>query len=117
MSDPRIAIIGAGNLSTRRIYPNVGAAGAERNAGRFGGRPFEDLDVMLDTVKPDGVIVCVGPEAHAKIATRVLWLGYPVYTEKPPASTAADALAVARVAAENRSALYNSIQEALFPGE
>ena len=113
MSDPKIAIIGAGNLSTRRIYPNVGAAGArivgvcdldaekaERNAGRFGGRPFEDLNLMLDTVKPDGVIVCIGPEAHAKIATQVLRLGYPVYTEKPPAATASDALAVARVASE-----------------
>lgn len=113
MSDQRIAIIGAGNLSTRRIYPNVGAAGArivgvcdldaekaERNAGRFGGRPFEDLNLMLDTVKPDGVIVCIGPEAHAKIATQVLRLGYPVYTEKPPAATASDALAVARVASE-----------------
>ncbi|MCH8277253.1 MAG: Gfo/Idh/MocA family oxidoreductase [Bacteroidetes bacterium] len=113
MSDPRIAIIGAGNLSTRRIYPNVGAAGArivgvcdldtekaERNAGRFGGRAFEDLNVMLDIVKPDGVIVCIGPEAHANIATQVLRLGYPVYTEKPPAASAEDALAVARVAAE-----------------
>ena len=113
MPDPRIAIIGAGNLSSRRIYPNIGAAGAqivgvcdldaekaERNAGRFGGRPFDDLTVMLDTLKPDGVIVCIGPEAHAEIATRVLRLGYPVYTEKPPAASAKDALAVARVAAE-----------------
>ena len=27
MSEPKIAIIGAGNLSTKRIYPNIGAAG------------------------------------------------------------------------------------------
>lgn len=29
MSDPRIAIIGAGNLSSRRIYSNIGAAGGQ----------------------------------------------------------------------------------------
>ena len=113
MSDPKIAIVGGGNLSTKRIYPNVAAAGgqivgvcdldlekAERNARRFGGRAFTDLNVMLETLHPDGVIVCIGPEAHARIATQVLRLGYPVYTEKPPAGSAADALAVARAAQE-----------------
>ncbi len=28
MNEPRICIVGAGNLSTRRIYPYMGAAGA-----------------------------------------------------------------------------------------
>ena len=113
MTEPRIAIVGAGNLSTRRIYPNLGAAGArivgvcdldsekaERNARRFGGTAFGDLSVMLEELKPDGVICCIGPEAHAKVAMQVLRLGYPIYTEKPPAASAEDALAVARVAAE-----------------
>lgn len=113
MPDPRIAVVGAGSLSTKRIYPNLGAAGAElvgvcdldtekaeRNARRFGGRAFGDLEAMLAELKPDGVIVCIGPEAHAEIASQIPRLGYPVYTEKPPAASAADALAVARVAAE-----------------
>ena len=113
MPDPRIAIVGAGSLSTKRIYPNIGAAGAqlvavcdldaekaERNSRRYGGRPFEDLEIMLDAIDPDGVIVCIGPEAHAEVASRVLKLGYPVYTEKPPAGSAAAALDVARVAKE-----------------
>jgi predicted dehydrogenase len=111
MSDPKIAIVGGGNLSTKRIYPNVAAAGgqivgvcdldlekAERNARRFGGRAFTDLNVMLETLHPDGVIVCIGPEAHARIATQVLRLGYPVYTEKP-------------------DCLHNGIQETLLDGE
>ncbi len=68
--DLRIAIVGAGNLSTRRIYAYIGAAGAqlvgvcdldahkaECNARRFGGHPFRDMEEMLDTVNPDGVIV------------------------------------------------------------
>jgi predicted dehydrogenase len=109
--DPRLCIVGAGRLSTDRIYPYVGAAGAqivgvcdldqekaERNARRFGGRPYRDLEGMLAEQKPDGLVICVGPEAHATLAKLALRLGYPVYTEKPPAVSSADALEVARVA-------------------
>lgn len=112
-NDPRVCIVGAGNLSTRRIYPYIGAAGArlvgvcdldrakaERNAGRFGGRVYTDLDAMLATERPDGVIICTGPEGHARLAPIILRAGFPVYTEKPPALTAADTLAVARAARE-----------------
>jgi len=111
MADPRICVVGAGSLSSRRIYPYIGAAGgqlvgvcdldaekARRNAARFGGRPYEDMDAMLDAERPDGVIICVGPRAHAELAVRVLRRGVPVYTEKPPALTAAAALEVARAA-------------------
>jgi predicted dehydrogenase len=110
-SDPRLCIVGAGRLSTERIYPYIGAAGAqivgvcdldrdraERNARRFGGTPYRDLEAMLAEQKPDGLVVCVGPEAHATLAKLALGLGYPVYTEKPPAVSSANALEVARVA-------------------
>lgn len=113
MSDPRICIVGAGRLSTRRIYPYIGAAGAElvgvcdldrdkaeTNARRFGGTVYTDLERMLDAEKPDGVIICVGPAGHAELAPVVMRKGIPVYTEKPPATSAADALAVARVSHE-----------------
>jgi predicted dehydrogenase len=113
MEDPRLCIVGAGNLSTRRIYPNIGAAGAqlvgvcdldrekaERNARRFGGRVYRDLGTMLAAEKPDAVILCIGPEQHAALAPVVMRLGFPVYTEKPPAPTAAQALEVARVSRE-----------------
>jgi predicted dehydrogenase len=112
-NDPRIAIVGAGSLSTKRIYPYIGAAGAqlvgvcdldtakaERNARRFGGRPYTDMARMLAEQKPDGVIICIGPEAHARLAPVVMRMGVPVYTEKPPAESAAAALVVARVAKE-----------------
>lgn len=113
MSDPRICIVGAGSLSSRRIYPYIGAAGgqlvgvcdldlakAQTNARRFGGAPFTDMAQMLDTQKPDGVIICVGPRFHARLAIESLRRGYPTYTEKPPAISAAETLDVARVAHE-----------------
>jgi len=111
--DPRICVIGAGKLSSRCIYPYLGKAGAqltgvcdldaerrETNARRFGGRPYADWRVMLEEEKPDGAIICIGPEAHAGLAREILRLGYPVYTEKPPAETAAEALETARVSRE-----------------
>ena len=109
--DPRLCIVGAGSLSTQRIYPYIGAAGAQivgvcdldpekagRNARRFGGKAYRDFEGMLTEQRPDGVVICIGPEAHATLAKLALNLGYPVYTEKPPAICAADALEVARVA-------------------
>jgi len=110
MSDPKIGIIGAGSLSTRRIYPYIGAAGAqlvgvcdldrkkaERNARRFGGTVYTDFGEMIAKEKPDGVIICIGPEQHAALAPAVMNRGTPVYTEKPPAPDAQGALEVARI--------------------
>jgi predicted dehydrogenase len=55
---------------------------------------------MLETENPDGVIICIGAEAHATLAPEVMRHGLPVYTEKPPALNAAAALQVARVSKE-----------------
>lgn len=116
MSQPdlmRICMVGAGNLSTRRIYPYIGTAGGEivgvcdldqekaaSNAKRWGGRVYAEMEVMLDAEKPDAVIICIGPEQHAALAPISLKRGIPTYTEKPAATTAADALAVARLSKE-----------------
>ncbi|MBS3762305.1 MAG: Gfo/Idh/MocA family oxidoreductase [Planctomycetes bacterium] len=113
MNDPKIAVVGAGNLSTRRIYPYLGSVGAQlvgvcdldmdkarQNSRRFGGEPYQDMEIMLETENPDGVIICIGPEQHAELAPRVMRMGFPVYTEKPPAASASAALEVARVADE-----------------
>jgi predicted dehydrogenase len=113
MSDPRICIVGAGNLSTKRIYPYIGAAGAvlvgvcdvdrekaERNARRFGGTVYDDMERMLASEKPDGVIICIDMDRHAELAMVAMRAGFPVHTEKPPAPSAAAALEVARVSRE-----------------
>jgi predicted dehydrogenase len=113
MSDPRICIVGAGQLSSRRIYAYIGLAGAElvgvcdvdtekarRNARRFGGRAYAGLDRMLEREQPDGVIICINAEEHVRLAQQVLRRGVPVYTEKPPAPSAAAALELARLSKE-----------------
>jgi predicted dehydrogenase len=108
-----VCVIGAGALSSRRIYPNLGAAGlrlvgvcdldrdkAERNAALFGGTPYVSVERMLAEQRPDGVVVCVGPDGHAALALQILRAGFPAYTEKPPAPTVDAAVEVARVARE-----------------
>lgn len=112
-SDARIAIVGAGRHASGSIYPFIGKAGAElvgvcdlngelaaRNARRFGGRAYGDLETMLNKEGPDGVIICIGPDAHAQLAPIALRRGIPVYTEKPAAATAQETLELARLSAE-----------------
>ncbi|SDU63408.1 Gfo/Idh/MocA family protein [Jiangella alkaliphila] len=103
----RLGIIGAGSHSSNMIYPNLHALPAElvavcdldadrasRNARRFGGQHFTDHTEMLDRAELDAVIVCVGPKEHARLSVEVMEAGLPVYTEKPPAASAADARTV-----------------------
>jgi UDP-N-acetylglucosamine 3-dehydrogenase len=109
-TDLRIAIIGAGSLSTKRIYPYIGTAQArlvaccdldeakvQTNAARFGGKAYTDFRRMLETERPDGVIICIGPQQHDELAREVMKAGFPVYTEKPPAGSAESAFGVAQV--------------------
>ena len=109
-NDPLLCVIGAGRHASAHLYPNIGRVGAqlagvcdldrekaERNARRFGGRAYVDYERMLNIEAPDGVLICIGPDAHAELAQAVMKQGFAVYTEKPPASTAADAKQVLEV--------------------
>ncbi|HZG76577.1 MAG TPA: Gfo/Idh/MocA family oxidoreductase [Paenibacillus sp.] len=111
--DVRVCIIGAGRLSSKRIYPYIGMAGgqlvgacdldaekAETNTQRFGGRAYTNHVEMLEKERPDAVMICIGPQQHYELAIDVMRRGYPVYTEKPPAPTAAMALEMARTSRE-----------------
>lgn len=113
MSELKLCVVGAGQLSSRRIYPYLGTAGgqllgvcdmdlekAERNARRYGGRAYTDLDTMLEKERPEAVIVCIGPEQHYELAMKLMRIGIPVYTEKPSAPTSAMALEMARISRE-----------------
>lgn len=104
----RVGIIGAGQLSSRRIYPCLHAlpvdlaavcdldhTRADRIARAFGGEAvYTDYRAMLAAATLDAVIICVGPDLHHRLAIDALEAGLPVYTEKPPAVRAADAYEV-----------------------
>ncbi len=61
----------------------VGAATATE---RWGGRPFDDLDRMLDATRPDAAYVCVPPYQAVAIGERLVERGVPFLTEKPLAA-------------------------------
>ncbi len=48
-------------------------------------KSYTDYHEMLATEKPQGVIICVGSDFHARTAVELMDAGYHVYTEKPPA--------------------------------
>ena len=115
MEKVRLGIVGAGGLSSRKIYTSLGFIPevsleavcdldenkAKRNAEKFGANlVFTDMEEMLSKASLDAVIICIGPDQHERLAPIVLKAGLPVYTEKPPAVDAVGALEVARVAEE-----------------
>jgi len=100
----RLGIIGAGRLSSRRIYPclhyidnlllaavcDIDVDRASLMAQKFGGQQvFADHRRMVAEADLDGVVVCTGPQQHETLAIEIMEAGLPVYTEKPPAVTAA----------------------------
>ena len=95
-----LCLIGAGNHATQHIYPclsqlkgarvlanaDLDEAKARQVAARFAiAASYGDYRQMLEAHRPDGVIMCVGPEFHGRTASELMRLGYAVYTEKPPA--------------------------------
>jgi predicted dehydrogenase len=102
----RTAIVGAGNIATVHHLPalrahaedaelvavvDVDADRAEAFA-REAGIPaaFGDLQTMLDTVRPDLVVVCTPPVAHREAVIAALDAGAWVWCEKPPALSLAE---------------------------
>lgn len=55
-------------------------------ANEWGGSPFEDLDRMLETARPDLAYVCVPPDRAVGIGERLTERGIPFLTEKPLAA-------------------------------
>lgn len=93
-------MIGAGGHASRIIYtcfPLLKNAQVVANADlneeratsiarRYGiERSYTDYRRMLEQEKPDGVLICVGADFHARTAVELMEAGYHVYTEKPPA--------------------------------
>ncbi len=130
MKKVKVGIVGAGGLSSKKIYTSLkfiqearleavcdlDEGKAKRNAEKFGANlVFTDMEEMLDKASLDAVIICIGPEQHARLATIVLKAGLPVYTEKPPAVDAAGALAVARVAEKTGNLCMTAFKKRYTP--
>lgn len=73
------------------------AAGAAAVTDQWGGRPFDDLDRMVEAARLDVAYVCVPPWQAVAIGERLVELGIPFLTEKPLAAD--DAAGPVRLAA------------------
>lgn len=116
MANARLCMIGAGGHSTRNIYPcfamlrdasvvacaDLDEERASSRAKSFGiPASYTDYHEMIEKERPDGVVVCVGPDFHARCAIELLGMGLHIYTEKPPATDAAQCREV--LAAQQRA--------------
>ena len=110
----KIGWIGCGNHASEMLLPQLVrhdvqlAAIADLNPARLElvgnryGVPSRTTDALalLDTPGLDAVGMAVGPNQHAQFAATALRKGLAVFIEKPPAATAGDADALARLADE-----------------
>jgi predicted dehydrogenase len=70
---------------------DLDVARAARYATKFGfANSFADVSMMLETAKPDAVVLVVPETATAPLATSILERGLPMLIEKPPGQTAAE---------------------------
>lgn len=70
-------------------------------------RHYTDFVEMLNTEKPDAVCLVVSVEVTAKLAVRILEMGYPIITEKPPGMTKEQTLQM--IAAAEKSGKANMV--------
>ena len=111
----RIAWIGCGTHANEMLLPQIARLDAAitticdtdadrlgRTASRFGvpeaGRTRDWLEAIA-APGIDAMAVAAGPVAHALIAKAALARGLPVFVEKPPAATAAEAESLAAASA------------------
>jgi predicted dehydrogenase len=109
----RIAVVGAGLIGRRHIDLVLGSPschlaaiadpdpGADTIARDAGVARYSDLDALLASHPPDGVILATPNAVHVAQAVRCLEAEVPVLVEKPIATSVADGLRLA-VEAERR---------------
>jgi predicted dehydrogenase len=100
MEPTRLCMIGAGRHASRIIYScfpllrdavvvansDLDESRATGIAARYGiPRSYTDYRAMVARERPDGVVICVNSDFHARAAVELMEAGCHVYTEKPPA--------------------------------
>jgi len=128
----RLGVLGCADIAVRRLLPAAMAAGgvvvtavASRDgaraaavAERFGGRPVEGYQALLDRDDVDAVYVPLPPALHGEWIERALGAGKHVLAEKPLTTTAerterlvASARRAGLVLRENFTFLHHSQHE------
>jgi len=94
----RIAVVGTGwqgqgHLSTMKDIKNIEVVGVcdldqellTKASTKFSALGFNDYIEMLETTKPDGVIICTPPEVREFLVREAAERGIHCFIEKPPA--------------------------------
>lgn len=128
--DLKLCMIGAGRHATANVYPSFSfVQGAQvvancdlnleraREVGRQFGilHAHDDYREMLERHRPDGVLMVVGPDFHAKVSMELMKLGYHVYTEKPPAVSYEQAEQVVSVMKETGKICMTGLKKRFAP--
>lgn len=92
----RVAVIGPGFIAQRHLEvlssePDVelvGILGRRQDAAtdaarRFGGRPYTDLQAMLDQERPEAAWICLPPDQHGALELSLIERGIHLFVEKP----------------------------------
>ncbi|WP_165368330.1 Gfo/Idh/MocA family protein [Phytoactinopolyspora endophytica] len=106
----RLAVIGAGEHASERIYPclsflpvdlaavcDLDDSRARGKARAFAGEEvYTDYKKMLKAIEVefDAVVICTGHATQPALAIDAMEAGYPVWTEAPPGPSATDAAAM-----------------------
>jgi 2-alkyl-3-oxoalkanoate reductase len=117
MNKVRVAVVGAGFISSNRHLPawrkassaakivglsDVNYDAVRKVADQFGiASVYRDAAEMIATEKPDVVDICTPPATHARIACTAIEQGAHVLIEKPMATTIPDCDAIVTAARRN----------------
>ncbi len=117
MSDPelRLAIVGTGGIAKAHrknldaiggnkvvAVADVDEANLKEAADSLGARPYADFNELFDKEDAlDAVILCTPPTVRKDVIARACDRMIPVFTEKPPARTDADAAEIVDLVAKS----------------
>ncbi len=94
----RVGYIGVGGISRRHLgnaaaredveivgHADIRPERARAAAAKYGGNAYDHCTRLLDTEKPDAVVICTPPDAHGDIEEACAERGVPFFVEKPVA--------------------------------
>jgi len=105
---PRISLQAVCDLNAER---------AGEFSRRFGyAHVYSDFLRMVDEQKPELIYCMVQPAATASVVAKLLPMGIPIFTEKPPGVTVAQAERLAELAQQHKTMNYVAFNRRAMPG-